>query len=216
MDFFEPLVKILLINLILSGDNAVVIAMASRNLPDKLKKKAVLWGTIGAVGFRIVFTLLVIYLLKLPFIHLIGGILLLIVSYKLLVDNHGEENNIKVGSTLKDAIIIIIFADLLMSLDNVLAIVAVSNNDILLVMLGIILSIPIILFASQYILRLMDKYSFIIYLGAALLAWTAGEMIVKEKIVHQYITSYPLLEVVFLASIVLFVITIGKYKRKHT
>ncbi|SET22885.1 integral membrane protein, YjbE family [Oceanobacillus limi] len=214
MEFIEPLIKILLINLILSGDNAVVIAMASRKLPEELKKKAILWGTVGAVGFRIIFTILVIYLLKLPFIHLIGGILLLVVAYKLLVDQN-EDANIKVGSTLQDAIIIIIFADLLMSLDNVLAVVAASNSDIFLVILGIILSIPVILFASQLIMNLMERFTFIIYLGAALLAWTAGEMIIKEEVVHQFFVQNQLSESLFLALILLVIIAVGGFQRRY-
>ncbi|MUK88253.1 YjbE family putative metal transport protein [Ornithinibacillus sp. L9] len=213
MEFIEPLLKILLINLVLSGDNAVVIAMASRNLPDRLKKKAIVWGTLGAVAFRIIFTVLVIYLLKLPFIHLIGGLLLLIVAYKLLVDNE-EEANIKVGNTLQDAVIIIIFADVLMSLDNVLAIVAVSSNNFLLILIvGIVLTIPIILFASQLIIKIMDKYSFIVYLGAGLLTWTAGEMILKEQFVQQYISSVPFLESLFLIGMVIFIMIMGGYNR---
>ncbi len=101
MELLEPLVKILMINLILSGDNAIVIAMASRNLRQDLKQKAIVWGTLGAVIFRIAFTVIVMYLLKLPFIHLIGGILLLFVAYKLLVDKEAEENSVKVGNSLK-------------------------------------------------------------------------------------------------------------------
>ncbi|WP_245604706.1 YjbE family putative metal transport protein [Paucisalibacillus globulus] len=168
MEFIEPFVKILIINLILSGDNAVVIAMASRNLPSNLKSKAIIWGTVGAVLFRILFTVIVMYLLKLPYIHLIGGILLLLVAYKLLVEKEMEENKIKTGNSLKEAIVIIIFADMLMSLDNVLGIVAVAGNNMLLIISGIILSIPIMLFASQFILKIMEKYPFVIYIGSAL------------------------------------------------
>ncbi|WP_255247478.1 TerC family protein [Paucisalibacillus globulus] len=211
----EPFVKILLINLILSGDNAVVIAMASRNLPSNLKNKAIVWGTVGAVVFRILFTVIVMYLLKLPYIHLIGGILLLVVAYKLLVDEEADESQIKVGNSLKEAIVIIIFADMLMSLDNVLGIVAVSNNNMMLVILGIILSIPIMLFASQFILRIMETYSFVVYIGSALLAWTAGEMLVKEPFIQRSLSSNTSMEIVLLIGLIVLVLSIGGIQRRY-
>lgn len=215
MEFVEPFVKILLINLILSGDNAVVIAMASRNLPSNLKNKAIIWGTVGAVVFRILFTVIVMYLLKLPYIHLIGGILLLVVAYKLLVDEEADESQIKVGNSLKEAIVIIIFADMLMSLDNVLGIVAVSNNNMMLVILGIILSIPIMLFASQFILRIMETYSFVVYIGSALLAWTAGEMLVKEPFIQRSLSSNTSMEIVLLIGLIVLVLSIGGIQRRY-
>jgi YjbE family integral membrane protein len=215
LEFVEPFVKILLINLILSGDNAVVIAMASRNLPPNLKNKAIVWGTVGAVVFRILFTVIVLYLLKLPYIHLIGGILLLVVAYKLLVNEEPDENQIKVGSSLKEAIVIIIFADMLMSLDNVLGIVAVSNNNMLLVIIGIILSIPIMLFASQFILKIMETYSFVVYIGSALLAWTAGEMIVKEPFIQRSLSSSTSMEIALLIGLIVLILSIGGVQRRY-
>jgi YjbE family integral membrane protein len=214
LEFIDPFVKILIINLILSGDNAVVIAMASRNLPSNLKSKAIIGGTVGAVLFRIVFTVIVMYLLKLPYIHLIGGILLLLVAYKLLVEKEMEENKIKTGNSLKEAIVIIIFADMLMSLDNVLGIVAVAGDNMLLIISGIILSIPIMLFASQFILKIMEKYPFVIYIGSALLAWTAGEMMVKEKFIQSF-TSNTSIEPVLLFGLIVGTLTIGGVQRKY-
>ncbi|WP_084710733.1 TerC family protein [Ornithinibacillus californiensis] len=215
MELVEPFIKILMINLILSGDNAVVIAMASRNLREDLRKKAIVWGTFGAVFFRILFTVIVMYLLQLPFVHLIGGVLLLLVAYKLLVEKEPEESNVKVGNSLREAIVIIIFADLLMSLDNVLGIVAVSNNNMLLVILGIVLSIPIMLFASQFIIRMMDDFPVVVYFGAALLAWTAGEMMVKEAFVQQYLLNSRSMEMVLLAGVIVATLVIGGYQRKY-
>ncbi|WP_083443641.1 YjbE family putative metal transport protein [Ornithinibacillus contaminans] len=215
MEILEPLAKILMINLVLSGDNAVVIAMASRNLRDDLKKKAIFFGTMGAVVFRIIFTVIVMYLMQLPFIHLIGGLLLLLVAYKLLVDVESEDTRIKIGSSLQEAIVIIIFADLLMSLDNVLGIVAVANNNMVLVIIGIILSIPIMLYASQFILRLMEKYSGVVYFGAALLAWTAGEMMLKEEVLHDYIRINATIEMVMLIGIVFITLSVGAFHRKY-
>ncbi|MBS3678914.1 TerC family protein [Ornithinibacillus massiliensis] len=215
MELLEPLVKILMINLILSGDNAIVIAMASRNLRQDLKQKAIVWGTLGAVIFRIAFTVIVMYLLKLPFIHLIGGILLLFVAYKLLVDKEAEENSVKVGNSLKEAIVIIIFADVLMSLDNVLGIVAVSEGNMMLVIVGIILSIPIMLFASQFILRMMEHFPIVVYLGAGLLAWTAGEMMLEEEFIKQNVISGTSMELALLIGIIMATLTIGGYQRRY-
>ncbi|MBC5635340.1 TerC family protein [Ornithinibacillus sp. BX22] len=215
MELLEPLVKILMINLILSGDNAIVIAMASRNLRQDLKQKAIVWGTLGAVIFRIAFTVIVMYLLKLPFIHLIGGILLLFVAYKLLVDKEAEENSVKVGNSLKEAIVIIIFADVLMSLDNVLGIVAVSEGNMMLVIIGIILSIPIMLFASQFILRMMEHFPIVVYLGAGLLAWTAGEMMLEEEFIKQNVIAGTSMELALLIGIIMATLTIGGYQRRY-
>ncbi|GAB3062873.1 TerC family protein [Virgibacillus ainsalahensis] len=214
MEWIEILLKILVINLILSGDNAVVIAMASRNLPKNLQKKAIRWGTIGAIALRILFTFLMVYLLHLPFIQFIGGILLLFVSYKLLVDKH-EEKKIKVGNSLQDAVMIIILADLVMSLDNVLALAAVANNDLLLIMIGITLSIPIILTASQFMMKLMQKYTIIIYGGAGLLAWTATSMMLKEAPILVFLASIGLSERLFLVGITLFILLLGWFRRKQ-
>jgi len=210
MELIEPMVQILFINIMLSGDNAIVIAMASRNLPEHLQGKAIKWGTFGAIGMRILFTFLMIYLLNLPFIQLIGGILLLIVAYKLLVDKP-EEKNIKSGESLQEAITIIIFADLIMSLDNVLAIAAIANSNLLLIIAGIILSIPIILTASEFILKGIQKYPIIVYIGAALLAWTAGEMILKENLFH----ATKVVELLFLIGITLITLLLGGIIRQR-
>lgn len=215
MEFLEPLLKILLINLVLSGDNAIVIAMASRNLRGDLKKKAIVWGTFGAVLFRLIFTVIVMYLLNLPFIHLVGGLLLLLVAYKLLVAKENEESSVRVGNSLKEAIIIIILADLLMSLDNVLGIVAVSDGNMMLVFVGVILSIPIMLYASQFILRLMENFPVVVYFGAGLLAWTAGEMMIKEEFIQQNIPSGTSMETVLLMGIIVATLAIGGYQRKY-
>ena len=209
MEIIEPIVQILFINLLLSGDNAIVIAMASRNLPEHLQGKAIRWGTFAAIGLRILFTFLMIYLLNLPFIQLIGGILLLMVAYNLLVDKP-EEKNIKSGESLRAAVTIIIFADLIMSLDNVLAIAAIADSNMLLIIAGVILSIPIILYASEVILKGIQKYPIIIYIGAALLAWTAGNMMLKENLFH----ASKMAELLFLNGITLTILLVGGVRRK--
>ncbi|WP_339226146.1 TerC family protein [Oceanobacillus sp. FSL K6-2867] len=214
MELLEPMLKILLINILLSGDNAIVIAMASRNLPAHLQKRSIRWGTFGAIALRILFVFLMINLLQLPFIQLIGGILLLYVAYKLLVDKH-ENDQIKSGESLREAVTIIIFADVIMSLDNVLAVAAVADSDLILVIAGIILSIPIILTASEFILKLIQKYPVIIYMGAALLAWTAGKMMLKERRVSNFLELHGQSEFLLLIGITLLTLIIGGLKRKQ-
>ncbi|RKQ32713.1 TerC family protein [Oceanobacillus halophilus] len=212
MDFIQPILEILLINILLSGDNALVIAMASRNLPKDIQWKAIQWGTLGAIALRILFVILLINLLEMPYIQLIGGILLIFISYKLLVDKQ-ETDNIKSGESIQEAISIIIFADVIMSLDNVLAIAAVANSNLLLIMAGIILSIPIILTASELILKLMQKYPVIIFIGAGLLAWTGGEMILKEERVHPFFEATGISNLTLLIFVTMITLLVGGLRR---
>ncbi|RLL43734.1 TerC family protein [Oceanobacillus piezotolerans] len=214
MELIEHMLQILLINILLSGDNAIVIAMASRNLPEHLQARAIKWGTFGAIGLRILFVFLMIHLLQMPFIQLIGGVLLLIVAYKLLVDKH-EADNIKSGDSLQEAVTIIIFADVIMSLDNVLAIAAIADSDLLLVIAGIILSIPIILTASELILKLIQKYPIIIYVGSALLAWTAGEMMLKDRRFIELFEMQHQSELPFLIGLTVLILIVGRLKRRQ-
>lgn len=214
MEFIEIVVQILLINILLSADNAIVIAMASRNLPEHLQSKAIWWGTFGAIAMRILFVFLMIHLFQMPFIQLIGGILLLYVAYKLLVDNQ-DYDNMKSGESLQEAVAIIIFADVVMSLDNVLAIAAIADSDLLLVIAGIILSIPIILTASELILKLIHKFPIIIYFGAGLLAWTAGKMLLKEPWIQQFFTPVGTQEFISLTVLTIVILLVGGFKRKQ-
>lgn len=200
--------------MLLSGDNAIVIAMASRNLPEHLQKTAIRWGAIGAIALRIVFVILMVKLMQLSYIQLIGGIMLLIVSYKLLADKQGSDP-IKHGETLREAVTIIILADVIMSLDNVLAVAAIAGNNITLIITGIALSLPIILLASDFILKLIRKYPVIIYIGAAFLAWTAGEMMLKEKLVMDFLKLDERSSLLFLCGITLLTLMIGGLRRRR-
>jgi YjbE family integral membrane protein len=188
--FFADLLKIIIINLVLSGDNAIVIALASRNLPLEQRKKAIAYGTMGAVGLRIALTFVVLWILKIPFLMVIGSLLLLWISYKLLADKN-EEVDVKAGANLYQAVQTIIIADLVMSLDNVLAVAAAAKNNLVLLILGIALSIPIIVFGSTLILKLIERYPAIVYIGSGILAYTAGEMLVGDKWVNQWVHSIP-------------------------
>ncbi|WP_310356869.1 TerC family protein [Neobacillus drentensis] len=173
------LFKIILINIVLSGDNAVVIAMASRNVPKKQQKKAIFWGTFGAIILRLLFAVAIIYLLNIPFVTFIGGLLLVYIAIKLLIGE--EEGHLREGgSSLVSAVKTIIIADAVMSLDNVLAIAGAVEGNLAGIMIGVIISIPIVVFGSQIILKAMERYPAISYAGAGILAWTAGEMIIGE------------------------------------
>jgi YjbE family integral membrane protein len=185
LDWFLLFLQIMLINIVLSGDNAVVIALASKNLPIEQRKKAIWWGAFGAIALRLVLTVVAVKLLELPYIQAGGSLLLLWIAIKLLIDDEGEAN-VRVATTLGKAIWTIILADFVMSLDNVLAIAAKANNDLLVIIFGIGLSIPIIIWGSTMVMKLLHKYPIFVYLGAGILGYTSGEMFVSEKIVMDY------------------------------
>jgi YjbE family integral membrane protein len=176
---FTVLLKVILINIVLSGDNAVLIAMASRNVPKKQQKKVIFWGTSGAIILRLLFAVVIGCLLDFPFVTLVGGLLLVYIAIKLLI-GEGEEHHSEGGSSFLTAVKTIIIADAIMSLDNVLAIAGAVKGNLFGMIIGVIVSIPIVVFGSQVILKAMVKYPFISYGGAGILAWTAGEMITGE------------------------------------
>lgn len=175
-------VEIVLINVLLSGDNAIVIAMASGQLPPEQRKRAVWWGALAAVLLRCLLTLVAIRLLDVPFLQAIGALLLFYIAVKLLADSggHQETHKIKKAATIGQAIWTIVVADFVMSLDNVLAIAAVADGDPVLILLGIALSIPMIIWGSQMLGTLLQKFPALSYIGAALLAYAAGEMLMHD------------------------------------
>ncbi|MGV3487922.1 MAG: TerC family protein [Tuberibacillus sp.] len=183
-DFFIGLIKIVLINIVLSGDNAVVIALACRKLPDEQQKKAVFWGSLGAVLLRVVLTFVAVELLEIPFLKIVGGLLLIYIAINLLKGD--EETDLKASSTLLGAVRTIIIADLIMSLDNVVAVAGAAGNNILLIIVGLAVSIPLIIWGSQLLMKLMDRFPIIVILGAALLGYTAGEMMVGDDVIHHW------------------------------
>lgn len=181
MQFFMALGSIILLDILLGGDNAVVIAMAANKLPANLRRKAILIGTGGAVVIRLVMTLIAVWLLTIPFLQALGGLILLPIAVKLLVPAEQEEN-ITASDSLMGAIKTIIIADAAMGVDNVLAIAGASHGSFLLVACGFLISIPIIVGGSTVIGKLMDRFPVILYAGAGLLGWTAGSMIGHDKI----------------------------------
>ncbi|HVL09625.1 MAG TPA: TerC family protein [Burkholderiaceae bacterium] len=193
MQFLTALVSIIIIDLVLAGDNAIVIALAARNLPPHLQKKAIVWGTVGAIVVRSAMTLAVVWLLKIPGLLLVGGVALVWIAYKLLTDDSGDDEHSAAQNTLWGAMKTIIIADAVMGMDNVLAVAGAAHGSFLLVVIGLLISIPIVVWGSSLVLRLMERYPSIIYIGAGVLAFTAAKMIVSEPIVKPTVAAYPVL-----------------------
>ncbi|GER65816.1 membrane protein [Weizmannia acidilactici] len=177
---FIALLKIIMIDIVLSGDNAVVIAMATRKLPHEQQNKAIFWGTAGAVILRILLAMVIVALLKIPYVNIIGGLLLLWIAYKVLAGGD-EDVHVKPTNGLLKAISTIIVADAVMSLDNVVALAGASNGHIGMIALGVAISIPVMIFGSKMIVKAMNRYGWIAYAGSGILAWTAAEMLLKDK-----------------------------------
>jgi YjbE family integral membrane protein len=211
MELLVALGSITLINLILSGDNAVVIALASRNLPHDQRKRAVLWGSAGAVILRILLTLVAALLLKIPYVQFFGGIALVYIAINLLADEH-KEVSCEGACSFWGAIKVIIFADLIMSLDNVLAIAGVADGHLGLLIFGLALSVPLVVFGSQLLMSLMDKFPIIIYVGAAILAWTAAKMMVADAVLGVWLLPYAL---VLEIGVTLVVLCLGYWRKKQ-
>lgn len=179
--WWSALLAIVLIDLVLAGDNAIVIALAARNLPPEHQRKAIIWGTVGAIAVRSVMTVGVVWLLKIPGLMLVGGLGLLWIAYKLISDTSEGEHGGGAATTFWGAMKTIIVADALMGVDNVLGVAGAANGSFDLVVLGLLISIPIVVLGSQVVLRLVEKWPVIIHLGAAVLAFTAAQMIINEK-----------------------------------
>ena len=207
--FWSALMVIIGINLVLSGDNAVVIALATLRLPEKEKKQGIFWGAFGAVALRIVLTAVAATLLKVPFVQAVGGILLAYIAVKLL-KGEDEGEHVEAAGNLREAIKTIIFADLLMSLDNVLAVAGASGGNLVLLILGLIISIPIVIFGSSVLSNLMKKFTWIISLGAGLLGYTAGEMILNDSYFH-FLAQIHVLEYIIPGALAVGVVVLGNW-----
>jgi YjbE family integral membrane protein len=181
--FWVDVFKIIVINLLLSGDNAVVIALACRNLPFDLRRKGILFGVGGAIVLRVILTMFAVNLLALPYLKLVGALLLLWIGIKLIVPEEEHSSvSIQADTRLLGAIKTILIADLVMSLDNVLGVAAAAKGNVWLLIFGLVISIPIITWSSQLVLKLIDRFPIIIYAGGALLGYVAGEMLVGEAL----------------------------------
>ena len=178
--WWSALLAIVLIDLVLAGDNAIVIALAARNLPSPLQKKAIVWGTVGAIAVRSLMTVGVVWLLKIPGLMLAGGLGLLWIAFRLLADTADDSHCGPSATTFWGAMKVIIAADALMGVDNVLGVAGAAHGSMALVVIGLLVSVPIVVFGSSLVLKLVERFPFIITLGAAVLAYTAAKMIVGE------------------------------------
>lgn len=187
-ELFARFLGILAIDLILSGDNAVVIALAVRQLKGDTRRKAIILGATGAVLLRLFFAAIVTFLLQIPLLQAVGGALLLWVAWKLVHDSPGgEENEVQAGGNLWEAIRIIIIADVVMSLDNVVALVGVSGGNLALLVFGLALTIPLIIWGSTFLSALLDRWRWLVYVGAGILVYVAVEMLFEDSVVHGFV-----------------------------
>lgn len=210
-DFWVGLVKIIWINIILSGDNAVVIALAARSLPAEQQRKAILFGSGAAVVLRIVLTVVAAKLLELSFLQVIGGVLLLWIGYQLLSGaEDDEEGHHKGTGTMMAAIRTILIADLVMSLDNVIAVAAAAKGSDLLLILGLGISIPLVIFGSTLMIKLMERFPIIVVLGAALIGWVGGETIASDVLLADFAHANPWLHYAAATAGAVLVVLVGK------
>ena len=194
LQFATSLLAIIVIDLMLAGDNAIVIALAARRLPPDLQKRAVLWGMVGAVAVRSAMTLVVVWLLQIPGLLLAGGLALVVIAYRLLLpepEAHDGADKHDAPTGFWSAMRTIVVADAVMGLDNVLAVAGAAHGSYLLVVLGLLISIPIVVWGSQLLLKWVERFPVIVYIGAAVLAWTAVKMITSEPLIKDYIAGHP-------------------------
>ena len=208
--WLSALLAIVLIDLVLAGDNAIVIALAARNLPQHLRKRAIVWGTLGAVAVRASMTIGVVWLLRIPGLMFVGGVGLVWIAYKLLLpgESHGEGVHPQ-ATTFWGAMKTIIVADALMGIDNVLGVAGAAHGAIDLVIIGLLVSVPIVVWGSTFVLRLVDRFPIIIYGGAAVLAITAARMIVSEPLLDEVFDPSTLNRMLTYAVLILGVLTAG-------
>jgi len=215
VDFWIGLLKIIWINIILSGDNAVVIALAARTLPVKQQTKAVMLGSGAAVVLRIALTVVAAKLLELSYLQIVGGMLLLWIGVQLLSDEEEGDGEVKENATLMSAIRTILIADLVMSMDNVIAVAAAAKGDMVLLILGLAISIPLVIFGSTLMIKLMERFPIIVTLGAALIGWVGGETMVGDVILKPVMANAPWLHYAAAAVGAGFVVLVGQVMQKR-
>ena len=209
-EFWIGLMKIIWINIILSGDNAVVIALAARSLPPEQQKKAVFFGSAAAVVLRIFLTVVAVKLLALPYLQVVGGLLLLWIGVQLLSDEEEGEGHSKEHGSLMSAVRTILIADLVMSLDNVIAVAAAAKGSTTLLVAGLAISIPLVIFGSTLMIKLMERYPFIVTLGAALIGWVGGETMVSDVALKDVLAANPWLHYAAAAAGAALVVGLGR------
>jgi len=192
LEIITSVLIIIGIDVVLGGDNAIVIALACRNLPERQRNKAIILGTFLAVIVRVLLTIIALYLLQIPFLQFVGGSFLILIACKLLSDHGDDTAQIRSGVTLFAAVKTIVVADLVMGIDNVIAVAGAAHGRFHLVIMGLLISIPIIIWGSKLILFLMERFPVFIYIGAGILAYTAGKMIVHEEKLSYIYNQHPL------------------------
>ena len=192
-EFWSALAAIIVIDLVLAGDNAIVIALAARNLPKVHQRRAIIWGTVGAVAVRASLTVAVLWLLEIPGLMLAGGLLLTWIAYRLLAgdDSNGRDHEVAPARSFWAAMRTIVVADAVMGLDNVLAVAGAAHGSVLLVVAGLVISIPIVVWGSTVILHWLERFPSLLYIGGAVLAWTAAKMIVDEPLYQDWLDARP-------------------------
>ena len=213
--FWIGLLKIIWINILLSGDNAVVIALAARSLPEHQQNKAIWLGSGAAVVLRIGLTLVAAMLLQLPYLQLVGGLLLLYIGFQLISEEEDGEGEVKESGSLLAAIRTILIADLVMSLDNVIAVAAAAKGNDLLLLLGLAISIPLVIFGSSLMIKLMARFPIIVVLGAALIGWVGGETIASDVAFKEYADANQWLHYAAAAFGAVLVVITGKFLQKR-
>lgn len=209
--WFSALLAIVLIDLVLAGDNAIVIALAARGLPDHLRRRAVLWGTLGAIVVRAAMTLVVVWLLQIPGLMLVGGLGLVWIAYRLLVPSAGAESHGATSAGFWAAMKTIVVADALMGVDNVLGVAGAAHGSFDLVVVGLLLSVPIMVWGSSLVLRLIDRFPAITYLGAGVLAFTAAKMITSEPLLDPVFDPHLVLRLALYAVLIAGVLLAGRW-----
>lgn len=215
--FIDNLIAIIIIDLVLAGDNAIVIALATKNLPKEIQMKAIIWGTMGAIVIRSLLTIVAVWLLTIPGLSAIGGIALLYIAYQLITDTdsgHGEQ---KEHTTFWSAMRTIIIADAVMGIDNVLAVAGASEGNMYLVVLGLLISIPIVVFGSRIVLSLLNKYPWLTFVGGAVLVITGVKMVAHEKMLSPYFDAQinPYNEYAFMAVALVVILGLGWRKTQQ-
>lgn len=216
LDTVSALIQVIIIDLILSGDNAIIIAMATRKLPEDKRNKAIYWGTFFAIALRILFATVIVFLLQLSWISFIGGLLLLYIAYKVLVEKE-EEKEVDAKNSMMGAIYTIIMADAVMSLDNVMAVAGAADGHILILAIGVLISIPIMIFGSKLILHYMKRFPWISYVGSGIIAWIGGGMMFEDPAFMKLIAIQEGSPVILISSIIatILVLSLAYIKNKR-
>ncbi|WP_245533967.1 TerC family protein [Effusibacillus pohliae] len=206
-----PIFNVILIDIVLGGDNAIFIAMACRRLPHRLRKKTVFWGMMGAVVVRAALAVVAIQLMRIPLLELLGGLLLVWIAYRLLVQNHGHRP-VHAGQNFWSALKTILIADTVMGIDNILAIAGAAHGNVWVLITGFFVSIPLIIWGSRLLLQWIDRYPVISYAGASMIAWTGGSLIVEDEFAHRFMQLVPYADLAIPLLLAIVVVISGLWK----